>query len=225
MNNDELAVSIERSVAQRVAGIAPRPDAQELLTRLERRNVRQRRRLTAAAALFLVVGGVVGYVVGNSGGDSGSQTAVAAVSDGTPPSTAPDALNVAPADPDAARAEIAQAFSDAFDGATPAAVKDLALQDGTALRQLRSDVLAYAQAHGYTNEQLAGTTITVLDSNFIDETHAAVHFTLMVPGRGNVIVDKVGYAVYDSGRWKVALRTACDLLSLDGFIGPRPPAP
>src|SRR4029077_17163477 len=72
MNNDELAVSIERSVAQRVAGIAPRPDAQELLTRLERRNVRQRRRLTAAAALFLVVGGVAGYVFGNSGGDSGS---------------------------------------------------------------------------------------------------------------------------------------------------------
>jgi hypothetical protein len=225
MNNDELAGSIERSVAQRVASIAPRPDAQELLTRLERRNVRQRRRLTAAAALFLVVGGVAGYVIGNSGGDSGSPTAVAAVSDGTPPSTAPDALHVAPADPDAARAQIAQAFSDAFDGTAPAGVKDLALQDGPALRQLRADVLAYAMAHGYTGEQLTGTTMTVLDTSFIDETHAAVHFTLTVPGRGNVIVDKVGYAVYDSGRWKVALRTACDLLSLDGFIGPCPPAP
>jgi hypothetical protein len=225
MNDDELASSIERSVARRVASIAPLPDAEELLTRLEHRNVRQRRRLIAAVALVLVVGGLGGYLIGDSRNDNGSRTAVAAVSDGTPPSTAPDALQVAPADPDAARTQIVQAFSDAFDGGTPAAAKDLALQDGAALRQLRRDVLAFALGHGYTGAALAGTRITVLDTTFIDETHAAVHFTLTVPGRGDVIVDKVGYAVVDSGRWKVALRTACDLFSLDGFIGPCPPAP
>ena len=99
------------------------------------------------------------------------------------------------------------------------------MQDAAALRQLRRDSLAFAESHGLTTAQIAGATITVLDVNFIDETHAAVNFTLTIPGRGDVIVDKVGYAVVDSGRWKVALRTSCDLLSLDGLIGPCPPTP
>ena len=99
------------------------------------------------------------------------------------------------------------------------------MQDGAALRQLRHSVNAYAETRGYTSAQLAGTTITILNTSFIDETHAAVHFTLNVPERGNVIVDRVGYAVVDSQHWKVALRTACDLLSLDGLIGPCPPTP
>ena len=99
------------------------------------------------------------------------------------------------------------------------------MQDGAALRQLRRSVDAFAKEHGYTSAQLAGTTITILDTNFIDETHAAVRFTIAVPERGNVIVDRVGYAVVDSHHWKVALRTACDLLSLDGLIGPCPPTP
>jgi hypothetical protein len=122
-----------------------------------------------------------------------------------------------------ARTAIVQAFEDAFDGTSLPAARDAATQDGAELSQLRRDVLAYAQRFGYTAEQLAGTKIDVLEVSFIDETHATVRFTLTVPGRGAVIVDKVGYAVLDGGRWKVALRTACDLLSLDGVIGRCPP--
>ena len=225
MNDEELASSLERSVAHRVASIAPRPNAQELLSRLERRNTRQRRGLIAVGVVVLVVGGLGGYLIGHSDSGSPARPTVAALGDGTPPSTAVDTPQVAPADPMAARAQIAQAFQDAFDGSASASAKDLALQNGPQLRQLRHDVLAYAEAHGYAATQVAGTTITVLDTSFIDETHAAVHFTLTIPGHGNVIVDKVGYAVFDSGRWRVALRTACDLFSLDGFIGPCPPTP
>jgi hypothetical protein len=223
MNDAELGSSIERSVARHVTEITTRPNAQQLLTRVERRNVRQRRWLLAIAALVLAVGGLGGYLVGDSGGSSGAGTSVAAVSDGTPPSTAADAPQVAPGDPEAARVEITQAFHDVFDGSIPERATERAMQDAAAVLQLRRDSIAFAEAHGLTAGQLAGATITVLEVNFIDETHAAVNFTLTIPGRGNVIVDKVGYAVIDSGRWKVALRTSCDLLSLDGLIGPCPP--
>jgi hypothetical protein len=64
----------------------------------------------------------------------------------------------------------------------------------------------------------------VLGTSFIDETHAIVRFTLTVPGHGAILTDRVGYAVIDGGRWKVALRTVCDLLSLGGLSGQCPPA-
>ena len=83
----------------------------------------------------------------------------------------------------------------------------------------------HAERFGYTAEQLAGTTISLRDIAFIDETHAVVHFTLAIPGHGTILVDRVGYAVHTDGRWKVALRTACDLLSLDGLGRTCPPEP
>jgi hypothetical protein len=85
-------------------------------------------------------------------------------------------------------------------------------------------VRTYAQRYGYTSEQLAGTSVTVLGVVFIDEAHAAVRFTITVPEHGDVLVDRVGYAFFDSGRWKVALRTACDLLSLNGLRQQCPPS-
>jgi hypothetical protein len=216
----ELSAALGRSVA----GIAPRPDAGALLVRVERRASRQRSWLLAAVVAMLVVGGIGGYLVGRDGRDGApTRTAVAAPGDGTPPATAADSALVEPVDPVAARVAIVQAFQDAFDGTSSNAAKATAVQDGDRLEQLRRDVFAYAQRFGYTPEQLAGTTISVLDVSFIDETHAAVRFTLSVPGRGEVIVDKVGYAVLDGRRWKVALRTACDLISLDGVIGRCPP--
>ena len=102
-----------------------------------------------------------------------------------------------------ARAEITQSFHAAFDGAHVAGCEGRPFQAGDTLRDLRRDVLAFAEEHGYTAEQLAGTKITILDVRFIDETHAAVRFTLTTPGRGDVMVDKAGYAVFDGGRWKV----------------------
>jgi hypothetical protein len=105
----------------------------------------------------------------------------------------------------------------------PAARRTAAIQQGASLESRRRQVLAFARARGYTTEQFAGTTIDVLDVQFIDEDHAVVRFTLTVPGHGPVMVDRVGYAVREDGTWRVALRTACDLMSLGGAAGPCPP--
>jgi hypothetical protein len=169
----------------------------------------------------LVAAGCAGYLIGSTNED-GATRAVAAQSDGLPP---PEAASSAlqPVDVEGARAAIGQAFHDAYTGASPATTRDEAIQDGEALQALRRDALAFAQLLGYTSEQLAGTSITVLDVVFIDEAHAAVRFTITVPGHGDVMVDRVGYAVFEGGRWKVALRTACDLLSLGGLRRQCPP--
>src|SRR5690242_11721018 len=177
---DEQALTA--ALGRRVAAITPRHDPEALLVRVERRAARQRSWLVAAVVVMLVVGGVGGYLVGRDNrGDGADRTSVAARGDGTPPSTPPDSALVEPVDPVAARAAIVQAFSDAFDGASSTEAKAAAVQDGDRLGQLRRDVYAYAQRFGYTAEQLAGTMISVLDVNFIDETHAAVRFTLTVP--------------------------------------------
>jgi hypothetical protein len=123
----------------------------------------------------------------------------------------------------AARSGVTQAYLDAYGGSSSEAVRAAATQDGPALQALRSDVVANAQRHGYTAEQFAGTTVNVLSVSFIDETHAVVRFTITIPGHGDVLVDVVGYSVFEDGRWKVAARTACDLLSLNGLRRSCPP--
>ena len=50
-------------------------------------------------------------------------------------------------------------------------------------------------------------------------------FSLTIPGHGEILRDRVGYAVLVDGRWKVALRTECDLLSLNGLGAQCPPTP
>ena len=119
--------------------------------------------------------------------------------------------------------EVLKAYQEAYTGGVTDAVRDAAVQRGSELSELRQDIIAIARATGYTAEQFAGTTVSVRDITFIDDTHAAVRFTLSVPGHGDVLVDRTGFAVVDGGRWKVALRTACDVLSLNGVQRPCPP--
>lgn len=221
MNDDDLAKSLGRSVESRVRKLSPRSDMEDLLGRVGRRSSRQRRWLAAAAVGVLAFGGFAGYLIGQNSGDSGTRT-VAARSDGLP---APEESSpgIEPADVNAARAGVTQAYLDAYSGSSSDRVRTSATQDGPALQTLRRDVLAEAQLHGLTTEQLAGTTVDVLSVTFIDETHAAVRFTITIPGHGDVLVDVVGYSVFEDGRWKVAARTACDLLSLNGLRRPCPP--
>ena len=188
-----------------------------------RRATRQRRSFVAGVVVALVAAGFAGYLIGTANDDSGTGAVVATQSDGLP---SPEASSLAlePADAEAARSAIAQAFHDAFTGSTPDSTWAAAIQDGESLQGLRREVLTYAQRYGYTSEQLAGTSITLLGVAFIDEQHAAVRFTVSVPDHGDVLVDRVGYAFFDSGRWKVALRTACDLLSLNGLHRQCPPS-
>ena len=172
--------------------------------------------------MFLLVGGLAGYAIGRDD----------ATSDPAPIAVASDGINdrpersvpLAPADIEAARTDVEHAFQVAYSGGVPRDERLAAIQEGPSLDPLHEQAVAVAGAGGITAEQLAGTTIQVFGVTFIDADHAAARFTLTIPGRGDVLRDRIGYAVRVDGRWKVALRTACDLLSLSGSILPCPPA-
>jgi hypothetical protein len=224
VNDDELTRSLADASVRRVHDIAPRPDVDELLTRIERRSNRQRSVLVASIATVLILGSFGGYLVGRSTDDGPARRTVVALSDGLPASP-PSGDNYEPANVDAATAEIAGAFHSAYDGGVAESVRASAIQDGPSIEALTKASRASAERFGYTPEQLAGASISVLDTSFIDDTHAVVHFTLTIPGHGPILADRAGYAVLADGRWRVALRTACDLLSLSGLGSQCPSAP
>ncbi len=221
MNDEQLTRSFDRGVEERVAVTRLRPDVEDLFRRSERRASRDRRLRSALLVVFLAVGGVAGYAIG--AGDSSTEPAAVAVASDTAFDREPQPAALAPADLERARAGVTRAFETAYTGSVPASQRTAAIQEGALLEPRRRQVLAVALAHGYTAEQFAGTTIDVLDVQFIDEDHAVARFTLHVPGHGAVLVDRVGYAVREDGTWRVALRTACDLMSLSGAGGPCPP--
>ena len=221
MNNAELGRQLDEGVERRVHGKPLRPDVDDLFARIERRTTRRTRWGALLLVGMLALGGLAGYALGQDSDTSQAPT-VAVLSDGLPdPSAAAPAL--VPTDVEAARAAVEDAFRQAYTGSLPFAAHTSAIQDGPALEPLRRSVLASAAAHGYTSEQLAGTTVEVHAVEFIDEDHAAVRFTISVPGRGPVLADRTGYAVRIEGDWKVALRTACDILSLGGSVRTCPP--
>lgn len=224
MNDDELGWSLERSVERRVGTLTPRPDVEELLVRIDRKAARRRGFLVAAVIGALFVGGFVGHLIAPSRGGSSTPGTVSAFGAGGPgpPVSGP---SFEPRDADAARGAVANAFHDAFNGGVPNRTRDAAVQDAAALHPLRRDVSQFAQSHGYTTQQLAGTTVSVLETSFIDPTHAVVRFSLTIPGHGAVLVDRVGYAILERGRWRVSLRTSCDLLSITGLRRPCPTNP
>jgi hypothetical protein len=220
MNDEDLTDSVARSVELRVRNVDARPDLADLFARVGRRSSRQRRWLVGSLLAVLALGSVGGYLIGHTNRDAAPTAAVR--SEGLPAASASDPA-LEPADVAAARAAIAQAFTDAYAGGVPDGVRNAAIQDGAQLEILRREVMAFATRHGYTSEQLAGSSIAVLGVTFIDEMHAAVRFTITIPDHGDVLVDRVGYAIVEGGRWKVALRTACDLLSLGGLTRTCPP--
>jgi hypothetical protein len=222
MNDDDLGQRLGRNIDRRVRSVTPRADIEELLVRTQRRLAHQRRLLFGAVVVVLAIGGVGGYLLGHAPDGDPARTEVA-VDDGAPgfANTSPA---FEPANIEATRADIARAFHSAFDGGVPAREKVDAVQNGASIQGLSRESRRNAGRFGYTEEQLAGSSISVLDTAFIDATHAVVHFSLAVPGHGEILVDRVGYAVLVDGRWKVALRTVCDLLSLDGLGRQCPPA-
>jgi hypothetical protein len=221
VNDDELAVALERSVEARARKLTPRADVDDLLARARRRAARQHRVLVASMVAVLAVGGLAGYVIGQSD-DAGTDVVV--VGNGSLPSPRAGSAALAPADVDAARAAVKSAFHDAYAGGVPDGSRNDAIQRGDELDVFRQAAVKSIQRFGYTPEQLAGTTVDVADVLFIDETHAAVRFTITIPGHGDVLADRVGYAVVDGDRWRVSLRTACDILSLNGLLLQCPPS-
>ena len=128
--------------------------------------------------------------------------AMCAPSASPPPSTLPPAGSQ-PADVAAAEAGVRQAYVDVYDNYDPANTEERVLQ---ALR-----------AAGYTDEQLAAMTVEVGEVRFTDATHAAVLFRLTIPGHMDGTQGwRVGYAVFQDGRWAQAPETNCDdLHSID----------
>ncbi|HEY8215789.1 MAG TPA: hypothetical protein VIH82_01555 [Acidimicrobiia bacterium] len=220
MSDATTGRSLGRSLKRRAQRVDARPNLEVLMGRLDRRMTRQRNVLLAGIAAFLVIGGVVGYAVGSA--SSPESARIVALNDGVPDPTS-DTPAIEPDNVPEAVAAIDEAFHEAFEGGTPVTVRWAAVQSGSRLESLRQDALAAAQRFGITPAELAGSTIEVRDTSFVDRTHAVVHFTITIPGRGPVLVDQVGYAVVDAGRWKVSLRTACDLLSLSGLGRACPP--
>jgi hypothetical protein len=222
MNDDELGRYLGQSIERRVQTVTPRVDLEELLVRTQRRLSRQRRVLVAAVVAVLVVGGLAGYLIGHAADRNGGGTNVA-LDDGAPGFASPTP-GFEPTNVDAAIADISQAFHSAFDGGVPAREKADAIQDGASIESLAQESRQNAMRFGYTPEQLAGTSINLFGTRFIDATHAIVQFSITIPGHGEILKDRIGYAVLVDGRWKVALRTECDLLSLNGLGRQCPPA-
>jgi hypothetical protein len=218
VNDEDLTRGISRAVADRMARLKPKPDVQKVLQRLERSATRRRRAMGGLAVFAVVVAGLLGYAVGQH-----SEPTVESlrVSDGVP-----GAATGAPIDPEdsaLATAAIVKAFHDAYDGGSPHEQRNAAVQDGKRLEPLRAEAIELAVQRGFLAEQLAQESIEVHDVSLVDRTHAIVRFTISIPPRGPLLVDQIGYAVQEDGRWKVSLRTQCDLLSLGGLGKPCPP--
>jgi hypothetical protein len=219
----ETADALKRSLDQRTRRVDPQPDVDELLRRLQVQSARRQHLAVFAVVLVLVVGSLVGFLVGRSSTD-GQTDGVSIAARNSVPSTPSADTPLQPADVAAAMSAIGTAFHDGFDGAASEPARIAATQGGKALVDLWTESAQLATRFGYTAEQIAGTTIVVSNISFIDATHAIVRFTLSIPGHGDVLADRIGYAVFTDGRWKISTRTACDILSLGGAIKDCPPS-
>jgi hypothetical protein len=219
----ETADALKRSLDQRTRRVDPQPDVDELLRRLQVHSARRQHLAVFAVVLVLVVGSLVGFLVGRSSTD-GQTDGVSIAARNSVPSTPSADTPLQPADVAAAMSAIGTAFHDGFDGAASEPARIAATQGGKALVDLWTESAQLATRFGYTAEQIAGTTIVVSNISFIDATHAIVRFTLSIPGHGDVLADRIGYAVFTDGRWKISTRTACDILSLGGAIKDCPPS-
>ena len=223
MKEQDLSDRLHRGVESRFEGRAPRPDLEDFLTRVERRTSRRHRVLVTASVALLAVGTFGGFLVGRSGDEPAARTVLApsnGLSNGLPRVANPS-VRLEPRDR-TRRVPRSPRRTTTPTTAAPRPAKDAALQYGKELDAARRQATDQALQHGYTTDQLNGSSIEVLDVSFIDPSHAAVRFTITVPGHGTVLQDRVGYAVVDRGRWKVA---AANVLRRAVALGPAPGLP
>lgn len=122
----------------------------------------------------------------------------------TPP-TLPHA-GTPPADVAQAEAGVRQAYVDVYDNYDPArpGVGDTATDER--VRQALREA-------GFTDEQLAAMTVEVGEVRFTDETHAAVLYRVTIPEHSDGTQEwRLGYAVFQDGRWMQAEETQCEQL-------------
>jgi hypothetical protein len=127
----------------------------------------------------------------------------------SPPTTyasAPGAGTGAPADPATKRA-VSRAYAIFFDAKTPLARSQTLLQHGARFRAALIAEGKSSQAQG------AGAKVTAV--NRISPDVAYVTFTV-TSGGSPLLSGERGYAVRENGAWKVAAKTFCALLQLQG---------
>jgi hypothetical protein len=107
------------------------------------------------------------------------------------------------------RASIQQAYERVFAGHGSTPLSDL-IDGGAPLSDAQLQQLAA------TNKAFIGKlTLRVDNFEFVDSTHAALAFDLLVDGQP-VTAETLGQAVLESGRWKVARATFCEIVQRGG---------
>jgi hypothetical protein len=207
MPDDRFDQLMESSLRQRVRNHDPQPDLHRLDERATRR-VHKQRGAWAGALVATLALGLLGGWIWSTHISSPSRSDIAVEVGDASNSEPPNAIE--PTDPSTAREAISAAFETVFGGSVRRNQQIAAMQQGTRMAGLMSQAARTAELEGVTREQLAGTRVAVGTVTFIDPTHAVVPFTITVPEHSTT--NNTGYAVVDSGRWKVALRTACDVL-------------
>jgi hypothetical protein len=110
-----------------------------------------------------------------------------------------------PADPATVRA-VKTAYADFFSSTTTVARSQAVLQHGAAFHQV---LVSEANSPQSSNVKIVVTGVRLLGPST-----AAVTYTLHA--EGVTLPNGQGYAVREDGTWKVAARTFCDLLDIQG---------
>jgi hypothetical protein len=214
MSDDRFEPRVEWSLRERVRHQSPRPDVGRLIERADQRARRMRRAWGAAVVVALVAGVAVGWLwtsTDSSNAPAGSVASPpAAVGDGTSANT-----SMQPVDPTRANGEITTTFQTAFGGHVPLEQRLAAIQQGATLSASIEAATNLAVSNGHPTEQLTEASVTVGSISYIDPTHAIVPFSIATPHSPTPLIQTTGYAVFDAGRWKVSLRTGCDVLDVD----------
>jgi hypothetical protein len=162
---------------------------------------RARRLVAVPFGLALVVAGCSSSA-GDSGGSPAPSSDASTVS-GTP------AGGPTPADP-ATRKAVTVAYKAFFSSTTSAAESETVLQHGASFRPTLQK-----EATGSHAQKSSATVSTVTVSGDL----ARVTFTIL-QGGVPLLPNTHGFAVRESGKWKVAAQTFCDLLALEGTAPP-----
>lgn len=154
-----------------------------------------------AAALLLILAPAVAAC--SDGGGSGASSPSA-----TPPGQAATSARPSlPADPTAAKKEIAENWEKFFDPKTPLKDKQDLLENGDRMAPV---------LQAFSGDRRGGQVrARVEKTEFTSATQATVTYTLLLNG-ATALPNASGTSVVQDGTWKVSVRTLCALVQLSG---------
>ena len=161
-----------------------------------------------AAALGALVASLM--ISGCSSSKKAGATSPPATTSAAPSTPVSTSTSAAPVAADAATtAAVTKAYTTLFDANAGVAIsaKTAVLQDGPAFG---TDILALSKS-----PLTKGLSVSVTGVSLLTATKAKVQFSLLMSGKV-LLAGQSGYALLQSGTWKVAADTLCGLLSLQG---------